>query len=258
MQGNPEMQESRRVTPPAEELRTRLWRSRTRNSRAVGVALLVLSAALFALAFATGTLISEVSSLTAFVLGSLLLVASFEQRVTIFPAVEAVEGPVKAFVSLMEEKGWVGKAAFVPGPGGVRMTLVTHNSPTESIELNPYGHDLVEYYESQAGELKGRGLGFVEDWLPRVLTDAAGLVQSASVTRDKNEVSTKLVQPFVRPLCVKPFFTEKVCNSLGCPLINSIGEGIASATGDVVSHVRCSYDPLTQTATAVHEITPKV
>jgi len=216
--------------------------------------LLVVSAVLFALAFVTGTLISEVSSLTAFVLGTLLLLSSFEQRVTIFPTVEAVEGPVKAFVSLLEAKGWVGKAAFVPEAGRVQMVLVTHNSPAESMEITPYGDDLVEYYESQVGEFGGRGLEFVEEWLPRVLTDAAGLVQSASITHDKNEVSTKLVRPFVRPLCVKPFFTEKVCNSLGCPLVNSVGEGIASATGVTVSHVRCSYDPLTQTATAVHEM----
>ena len=252
MQG-PEKQGAQSATPQAEELRTRLRKSRARSSRPVGVFLLVISAALFALAFATGTLISEVSSLTAFVLGSLLLISSFEQRVAIFPTVEAVEGPVKAFVSLLEAKGWAGKAAFVPKPDGIQMVLVTHNSPAESMEMSPYGHDLVEYYESQAGEFSGRGLEFVEEWLPRVLTDAAGLVQSASITHDKNEVSTKLVRPFVRPLCVKPFFTEKVCNNLGCPLVNSVGEGIALATGVAVSHVRCTYDPLTQTATAVHK-----
>jgi len=232
-----------------------MWRSRTRNSRPIGFLLIILSAGLFGLAFATGTLISEVSSLVAFVLGSLLLISSFEQKVAIFPSVEAVDGPVKAFVSVLKEKGWVGKAAFVPRSEGVKMLLETHNSPIESMAIDPYGHDLVEYYESQMGEFSGRGLKFVEDWLPRVLTDSAGLVQSASISHDKNEVTTKLVRPFVRPLCVKTFFTENVCNGLGCPLVNSVGEGIASATGAPVSHVNCSYDPLTQTATAVHEIT---
>lgn len=122
-------------------------------------------------------------------------------------------------------------------------------------EITPYGHEMLEYYESEAGKLRGKGLDFAKQWLPKVLRDASGLVESATIGDNDGEVRTDFVRPFVRPLCVKPYFTENVCNSIGCPLVNSIGEALALATGKTVSHVLCRYDPLTQTAHAVHRIT---
>lgn len=238
-----------------EELRARIWKRRNRNSRATGVALLIFSGAVFLVGFTTSSLLPEMTSLTAFILGSFLLVSDFEQRVKLFPSSEAIEGPVKSTILLLREKGWAGRAKFVVKEDGARMMPESFGGPSYfPIELTPYGHGFVEFYESELGSLQGRGLEFLREWLPRILRDRGGLVESVSIAGEKGEVETKLVRPFVRPLCIKPFFTENVCNSIGCPLVNSIGEAIALSTGTNVSHVRCRYDPLTQTATALHTL----
>jgi hypothetical protein len=214
--------------------------------------LLALSAAFFVGSFISGSFLLEVSSLTSFVLAVLLLVSGFEQQVKIYPSAAAIEGPTVEVASLLKEKGWDGPVAFVPGKEGVKMRLKT-SSPVDPLETRPLGEGLFELYESECGALGGKGFDYVAEWLPRAMVDALSLAGSVSMSGDNGAVTTRIAMPFVRPLCVKPYFTENICKTMGCPLVSSVGQALASGMDREVVHGGCTYDPRTQTAVAVHK-----
>src|SRR5437870_3316124 len=74
-------------------LRVRLWRARASHSRGAGLALVILSAAMFAGAFFTSVLILEIGSVASFVIGVALLAYEAEARVKLFPAISSLIGP---------------------------------------------------------------------------------------------------------------------------------------------------------------------
>ncbi len=228
--------------------------ARTRRSREVGLAMLAVSVAFFALSFITRYLLFEVSSLTAFVLGVILLVSDAEQHIRLYSAAAALEGPVRTIVLMLRDKGWTGTGVFVPEKYSVKVRFATRGKANDPILIEPYGEGLFAAYQSEIGDIANRGREFAITWIPRVLVDALGLAEKVKMATKDTEVTTTLVRPFVRPLCVMPFFTENVCNTMGCPLINSIGHALAVAEGKEVSHVKCTYDPLTQTAVATHRV----
>ena len=228
--------------------------SRSRRSKQVGIAMLGSSGAFFALAFVTRYLLFEVSAVAAFVFGVVLLVSEPEQRVRLTPVAGSLDGPVRAVIAFLDSRGWKGNAKFVPNEKSAKVLFDSTAGDGVPIVIEPPGAGLAELYTDNAGEFVGRGVEFVGTWIPRTLVDLLGLAESARITHRDGEVSTQIVKPFVRPLCVKPFFTANVCSRMGCPLVSSIGETLAVATGDVISHVNCSYDPVSQTAKAVHRI----
>ena len=120
--------------------------------------------------------------------------------------------------------------------------------------LPTMGRGLYEGYEMELGDLHDKGLEFVRLWLPRTLVDGFGLASRVTMSQDKNEVATRMEKPFVRHLCINPYVKEHVCGTIGCPLVASIAEALASASGKSVQHVGCNYDSTTQTAVAKHAI----
>jgi len=216
--------------------------------------MLVLSAIFFAISFFENSVLTEIYSLVSFILGAFLLIYSFEQRVKLYPFVEGMAEPVETTITLLKQRGWRGVAVFVPKAGGVVMNPESTLREGDSIELRPYGHGLYEFYKAEIGDLREKGFDFARAWLPRALVGGSGLAESVSIRRDQVLITTKLVRPFVRTLCVKPFYTEYVCGTIGCPLVNSVGEALAASLSEDVSHIKCVYDPATQTATATHRV----
>ena len=217
------------------------------------MALLVVCAGFFAVSFTTTSPAFEAGSLTSFILGTLLLVSSFEQNVKLYSSAAAVEGPVRTIVALLKAEGFEGRATYVPSATGVAVRI-RGKAPGTQLELPPHGDSLLRSYESEIGSLEGKGYDFAAEWVPKAIVDALGLAESVSMSRDGPSVRTIISKPFVRPLCVKPFFTENVCGTIGCPLVGSLGQALALAGGKPLAHVKCTYDPRSQTATAVHEM----
>jgi hypothetical protein len=237
-----------------ETLRLRLWRSRASQTRPLGLFLVVLSGVLFAIALLGSYFVLEVASLSSFFVGIVMLARDLEPRVKLFSSAESLLGPLMSTVDLMQEKSLSGKALFRPEPGGVMMALESKNQPVSGISVRPVGQGPFDSYERELGDLKDKGLEYIMAWLPRAMVDGLDLAEGASMSVVASEVHTKLKKPFVRPLCVKPFMTENVCGTMGCPLVASIAQSLSAATNRPVSHIECVYDPTSQTAAAKHLI----
>ena len=49
-------------------------------------------------------------------------------------------------------------------------------------------------------------------------------------------------------------FNVKVCTTIGCPLVSSVGEVLASSTGEDAGFLGCAYDPIKEISTAKYRI----
>jgi hypothetical protein len=248
----------REEEPPAGELsdvdllRVRLWRARASHSRQAGLALVVLSSALFAGAFYTAALILEVGSVSSFVIGVALLAYEAEPRVKLFPSMSSMVGPLMAVQAELEEHG-VSKAMAVfekapPGRGATEvMTFAGADAPAYSMPA--LGEGLVHAYELELGDLSKLDLAGAKVWLPRVMVEGLGLADRVRMKSSGSQFTTVIDKPFVRALCVQEFMTEGMCQCSGCPLAASVGQALARASGKAVTHRGCAYDPVTQRAT---------
>ena len=242
-------------------LRVRLWRARASHSRQAGLALVVLSSALFAGAFYTATLILEVGSVSSFVVGVALLAYEAEPRVKLFPSISSLIGPLMAVQRELEEHG-VSKAmaVFERPPGAATSGEVMNfaygaggEAPTR-YSIPPLGEGLVHAYELELGDLAKLDMDGAKVWLPRVMVEGLGLADRVDMKSSGGQVTTVMEKPFVRALCVQDFMMEGICQTSGCPLAASVGQALARASGMPVVHHGCTYDPLTQRATLRNSI----
>jgi hypothetical protein len=242
-------------------LRVRLWRARASHSRQAGLALVILSAALFAGAFFTAGLILEVGSVSSFVIGVGLLAYEAEPRVKLFPSISSMVGPLKAVQQELVGHGVSDASAVfqrsVPEEGGRElMTFETQGEDAARYSIPPLGDGLVHAYELELGELEKLKLDGARVWLPRVIVEGLGLADRIEMKSSGNEVTTVIEKPFVRALCVQDFMVKGLCRTSGCPLAASVGQALAKASGKPVTHGGCTYDPLTQRATLKDTIAP--
>jgi len=243
-------------------LRVRLWRARASHSRQAGLALVILSAALFAGAFFTAGLILEVGSVSSFVIGVGLLAYEAEPRVKLFPSISSLVGPLKAVQQELVGHGVSEASAVfqrsVPEEGG-REVMTFEEAQGEHAtrySMPPLGDGLVHAYELELGELEKLKLDGAKVWLPRVMVEGLGLADRVEMRSSGNEFTTIIEKPFVRPLCVQDFMVEGLCRTSGCPLAASVGQALAKASGKPVTHGGCTYDPTTQKATLRDTIAP--
>src|SRR6267143_1737085 len=141
-------------------LRVRLWRARASHSRGAGLALVILSAALFAGAFFTSSLLLEIASVASFVIGVALLAYEAEARVKLFPAMSSLIGPLKVVEKeLKQHRVSKAKAVFTRSVNkkGTRdvMNFVDGGSSdfAHHYTIPPLGDGLVQAYELELGDL---------------------------------------------------------------------------------------------------------
>jgi len=94
----------------------------------------------------------------------------------------------------------------------------------------------------------------LKTWLPMMITDKLGLASGMKMSREGDKVVTTLSRPYVRTLCVDEEMAKEVCSCMGCPLVASVGESLARALNQNVTHLSCTFDPSTQTANAIHTV----
>jgi len=237
-----------------------LWHSRNRLGRPLGLALLALSGVfLLAAASLPNQIVFEVISATAFVFGVVLLAAEVEPRVKLLPASESLYGPTIAFSQLASGNMKKFKAVFQPrsrdAQEGGMMSLVNEDDPDGStLDVPSVGDGLFRAYERELGSLEGRDSEYLEIWLPRLITQALGLAENMKIKASSGAIKSSMVRPFVRVLCVQESMQNNVCCATGCALAASIGQSFAAGLNRKVAHVSCTYDPITQTATATHRV----
>lgn len=238
---------------PSDVLRIKLWQSRARHSRSTGVAFLFLSGAFLALSFVAAYSPFEAVAIIAFVMGAFLISSELEATVKVTPSAEGLLGPLLALSDELAAKGAVGGAYYVPGEGGTMMEFRSEGIYSGQ-KMVPVGKGLAASFEREIGPLKEVGLPYVQTWFPKAVTKGAGLAEKANVKAGGNRVSATFGRPYVRSLCVRPEFNQKVCGSIGCPLVSSLGEVLAVSSGKSVHYLGCSYDPIKETSLASYEI----
>ena len=235
-----------------------MWQSRASHSRAVGIVLLITSGLLLTSSYLTRYTLFEVSSIASFVFGLILLASELEPRVKLIPSAQSQLGPLLVFSTFLEKNGLDGKALYIPSSQGVKMEFQSERNGRETIALPTLGTGLYETYEKELGPLEDRGKEFVQSWIPRVLVDGLELVREAKIELKDGAAETTLKGPYVRPLCVRAEVNERICRQVGCPLVSSINEALASSLGVTVEHDGCVYDTASQTSTSRHLIKARV
>ena len=220
---------------------------RAGSSRILGVALIVTSVLLFAVASVTGFLPFEIASLISFVLGVCLLAVELEPRVSSSLATDGMLGYLRSLDGTMKAMRVVGQATFVPRGAEVKMVM-TQQATGSSIELPPVGSGLYQEIEDQLGDLSLKGAEFFKIWIPRTLVDNLAASDNVKVTEQGSRVEVSMSRPFVRQLCVDPFVNANVCCRMGCPLAAAMAQALAAATGKEVHFDNCTYEPKSQRA----------
>jgi hypothetical protein len=233
-------------------MRLRVWRARSNRSRGGGIALVILSAVLFLASYITSDFALEIASISSFAVGAVLLAYEVEPKIRLYPSSMSLLGLMKVTTKMLQKNGFGGAATFEPREDGIYMSFEKKEAASKSANIPPIGHGLFETYERELGTLSEKGADFVSLWLPRTLVDGLGLAESMKMVRSGVEVESTMTKPFVRALCVNEFMTENVCGTMGCPLVASVAEALASSTGEPVKHLGCTYNALTQTATSKH------
>ena len=218
--------------------------------------MLVASGTALAIAFVTSLPAFEVIAIISFVGGVFLLASGMEATVKLVPSAESNLGPLLALAEQLRARGLGGKASFVPKRDGeIEMIFGDDGSRAERAPVVPIGSGLVASYERQLGPLGSSERGYVRSWLPRAIVKGLGLADSCRLEFDeKGGAKAILERPFVRPLCVREDFNDKVCRAFGCPLVNSIGEVLAMSENNKVTYCGCEYSRLDETAVAVFSI----
>jgi hypothetical protein len=213
----------------------------------LGVALIVTSILLFAVAFVTGFLPFELASLVSFVLGVALLAVELEPRVRLALAADGMLGYLHALDGALKALKLTGKATYVPYGNQVKMVMSQENS-VSTLDLPPVGAGLHDEIAGELGEMSDKGLGYFKLWVPKALTDNLSASDDVEISGDGASVEVTMAKPFVRRLCVDPFVTANVCCKMGCPLAGAVAQALAVTTGKEVRFENCAYDPRTQRA----------
>ncbi|MDA4127904.1 MAG: hypothetical protein OK422_00330 [Thaumarchaeota archaeon] len=237
-----------------EKMRLRIWRARSNRSRGAGVSLVILSSVLFVVSYVTNDFVLEIASIASFSVGAVLLAYEVEPRVRLYPSSMSLLGLMKISAELLQKAGFGGAVTYEPLEDGIYMSFEKRTADGTSAKITPIGQGLFETYERELGPMSGKGEDFVTLWLPRTIVDGLGLAERMRMVRVGPDVETTITKPFVRALCVNEFMTKNVCPTMGCPLVASFAQALASSTGEPVSHLGCSYDPHTQTATSKHSV----
>jgi hypothetical protein len=220
---------------------------RTGGSRILGVALIVTSILLFAVAFVTGFLPFELASLISFVLGVALLAVELEPRVRLALAADGMLGYLRSLDGALRALGLTGKATYLPHGNQVKMFMV-QEATGSSLELPPVGSGIQDELVGELGDISEKGMGFFKLWVPKTLMDGLSASDDVKVSEEGPKVEVTMTKPFVRRLCVDPFVTANVCFRMGCPLAGAVAQSLAVTTGKEVRFEGCAYDPKTQRA----------
>jgi hypothetical protein len=220
---------------------------RSSSSRILGIALIVTSVLLFAVAFATGFLPFELTSLVSFVLGVALLAVELEPRVRLTLAADGMLGYLLALDGALRALRLTGKATYVPLGDQVKMAMVQDGTGL-SVDLPPVGGGLHDEMVEDLGQMNEKGLEFFRLWIPRTLTESLSAAGEVKVSAKGPQVEVSMAKPFVRRLCIDPFVTANVCCRMGCPLAGAVAQSLAVTTGKDVHFEKCEYDPVKQTA----------
>lgn len=239
---------------PTETLRIRMWEARSSHSRSTGMALLGTSGVFLALSFLTAFAPFEILALVSFVVGVFLISVELEPRVKLLSSAESLMGPLLALTGDLKARGLEGSATYVPGERGVTMSFSSRDGSSDPLDLVPVGRGLVVSVEREVGSLKDAEFTYVKDWVPKAFEKGLNVVERATLNLKDWKVEASFNRPFVRPLCVNDDFNEKVCARVGCPLVSSVGEIIASSTGKQVAYHGCSYDRMAETSRAMYEL----
>jgi hypothetical protein len=235
-------------------LRIRMWEARSSHSRSTGLALLGLSGVFLALSFLTAFTPFEILALVSFVVGVFLISVELEPRTKLLPSAESLMGPLLALARDLEARGFGGSAVYVPRSGGVTMRVTKNDGSSGPLELVPVGKGIVVSVEREVGSLKDAEFSYLRAWVPKAFEKGLSLAEGARIDSRDGRFEASFDRPFVRPLCVREEFNQKVCGTLGCPLVSSVGEILASSTGKEVAYHGCSYDRIRQTSHAVYEL----
>jgi hypothetical protein len=236
----------------ADRIRIRMWQARSGYSRPIGFGMFILCAVFFALSYSTLFLGFEIASIAAFLVGSGLFLGQLEPRAKLYPMAESALGPLMATSMFGRKALGDFRAHFIPAKDEGAMNLVSADTKN-SVQVPSTGEGIYQALERELGELGGRGLEYAGVWIPRALVQGMNLADKVLISASDGEITTVMVKPYVRSLCVREEMTENVCGTMGCPLVAAIGQVLAQTTGKEISHVRCTYNPARQVATAVHK-----
>jgi hypothetical protein len=238
-----------------QRLRVRMWQARSSNSKPTGIILLIISAILLGAAFLSAYSAFEVVAIISFVFGVFLISSGLESKVKLIPSAESVLGPMLAIADDLSRRGFNGGAEYLAtDKEGTIMKVGTEPSSDESETLVPVGRGLAASYEREVGPMKDAEMTYIKTWVPKVMVKGLALAESAKLGFRDGSAKLTLRRSTMRPLCVREDFNEKVCMKIGCPLVGSVGEILATATGKEVAFHGCVYDRLKETSTAKYVI----
>lgn len=249
-----QVKKQQEIIDQTEMLRIKLWRERNRSSRLLGLVMLILSGALFVLSYETAAFVYEVGALASFMIGAALILTQLEPRVKLYPASDALLGPLLALASQLKSSYGKYHAEFVANSEKSYMIIKPEDERYDNLATEPIGAGLVRSYEREIGELYNKGQDYVISWVSKAISQGLGLAEHVEIKLEDKTVYSVLSKPYIRSLCVQKEMTDNVCNTMGCPLVASIAESMAKATGKKVMHLECNYNPRTQTAVARHKI----
>jgi len=233
----------------------KMWQARASNSKSTGLLLLIVSAAFLATSFLTASSSFEVLAIISFVFGVFLTASGLEANVKLIPSAESLLGPLLALSEGLGKRGFNGMAEYVPRDEGETIMKVGKEPASGEAEtLVPIGRGLVASYERELGTLKDVDMEYVKTWVPGVMVKGLALAEAAKIGVRDGTAELTLLKSVMRPLCVRQEFNERVCMKLGCPLVSSVGEVLASSTGKEVTFQGCVYDPTGEVSTAKYGI----
>ena len=248
------------------QARKRLWSARGRKRRQLGTALLGVSLLMFLLAYLTNRLIFELTSVLSLFLGTAFLFTEMESYVK--------SGSANAIAkSLMVSLRDALKYAGLP-KGKVFYYYDQEDKPRMSFDgeqglaiddpgakkkrgIYPIGSDLVRLYEDELGDLKDRGLEYISEWLPRVISDGLKLAEGVEFTTDNNCIKVLITKPAYGALCFSEDIKDDVLARVGCPLGASIAQAIARAAGAMVLFAGCAHDPNSGISVLTYELSQR-
>lgn len=235
---------------PGELLRIRMWDARSSHSRSTGLAFLGLSGTFLAVSFLTSFGPFEILALASFVVGVFLVSVELEPRVKLVPSAESLMGPLLALSDELRTRGFAGNATYVTLKDGVAMRVPRSDGSPDYLDLVPVGRGISSSVEREIGALKDAEFSYVKTWVPKAMEKGLNLAQGMKITSRGENLEVAFDRPFVRPLCVREEINQRVCKSLGCPLVSAFGEILASSTGKEVVYQGCKYDRSKETSQA--------
>ena len=253
-------------------LRLKLWKARSRHSRATGVALLIISAFFLSLAYVTRYIVFEVTSILALFLGVIFVLSGVEPYVKLRVANKAVASPLYTLCDLLSHLGVDGKGIYMPTAEGDSVKIFLPKSRSGSLPkineatsgmvvlengfiLPPVGNSLLQLYEEELGDVRNFDFDYLKEWLPRVLVEALNIAEKSEITQDGEDIQVRLTASSFSGLCQNKEVVQ-ICRVVGCPLISSIAEAISKNTGRVVYYINCAYNPSTRVTEATYKLGP--